>query len=89
MDAMTRDPKIMLLGGIQYIPYALTPNTVELIPTLRAFFFPRRVRAGTCPHSIMLLATIPYTQSLQGNLAKKHPLLEPFSRTLPRVRWWP
>jgi len=36
MDAMTRDPTIMLLGGIQYVPHALTPNTVEPILTFGA-----------------------------------------------------
>jgi len=31
-------------------PYALTPNTVELIPTLGALPPPRRVRPGPGPH---------------------------------------
>ena len=32
-------------------PYALTPNTVELIPTLGALSPPRRARPGPGPHS--------------------------------------
>ena len=31
-------------------PYALTPNTVELIPTLGALFSSRRARLGPGPH---------------------------------------
>ena len=46
-------PRGLLSGRtpIEATPSALTPNTVELIPTLGAFFSTRRSHTGLVPHT--------------------------------------